>query len=406
MSNHDTPFGALDGVTVIDLTRVLGGPYCTQILADHGAEVIKVEPPTGDETRGWGPPFRDGLSAYFSGANRNKRFVALDLSKEAGRAALMRLLDSADVLIHNFKSGTLEKWGIGWDAVLSKRFPRLVYCHVSGFGDDGPLGGLPGYDAVVQALSGTMSVNGTEDSGPIRMGTPIVDLGTGMTAAIAILMALLERNRSGQGQKLDVSLYDSSIALLHPQAANALMTGKPARRTGNAHPNISPYDQFPTRTKPVFLAVGNNRQFATLCRHLGNESLASDPRFIDNARRVENRDALRAELEPLLAGHEAESLTETLLRLGVPAGAVREVTEVLEHPHTLHRQMVTELDGYRGTGIPIKMSRTPGAVRRRPAGLGHDSRAVLTARGWTAEEIAALEADGILVVEQESEAPA
>jgi crotonobetainyl-CoA:carnitine CoA-transferase CaiB-like acyl-CoA transferase len=403
MTDVSDAFGSLAGLTVIDLTRVLGGPYCTQILADHGAEVIKIEPPAGDETRGWGPPFRDGLSAYFSGANRNKRFVSLDLSKQAGREVLFRLLETADVLVHNFKSGTMEKWGMGFEEVLQPRFPHLVYCHITGFGDDGPMGGLPGYDAAVQAVSGTMSVNGTEETGPLRMGTPIVDLGTGMTAAIAILAALLERQRSGQGQKLDVSLYDSAVALLHPQAANALMTGKPARRFGNAHPNISPYDQFPTATEPVFLAVGNDRQFATLCRHLGKPELAEDPRFLDNARRIEHRDALRAELVDLLAGHEAEALAQTLLELGVPAGPVRELTEVLDAPHTKHRRMVVELDGYRGTGIPAKMSRTPGAVRRRPEALGHDSRAILRERGWTDAQIADLEAAGILISEDDAE---
>lgn len=406
MTDSTGAFGALAGTTIVDLTRVLGGPYCTQILADHGAEVIKIEPPTGDETRGWGPPFHDGLSAYFSGANRNKEFMALDLSKAEGRDVLFKLLETADVLIHNFKTGTLEKWAMGWTEVLQSRFPRLIYCHITGFGDEGPMGGLPGYDAVIQALSGTMSINGLQDGGPLRMGTPIVDLGTGMTAAIAILMALLEREKSGLGQKLDVSLYDSAIAMLHPQAANVLMTGKPSKRIGNAHPNISPYDLFPTKTAPVFLAIGNDRQFAKLCAFLGKPDLAEDARFLDNARRVENRDALRGELMELLADRDAESLTETLLGIGVPAGAVRDLREVLDHPHTRFQDMVVEIDGYRGTGIPAKMSRTPGAVRRAPGALGQDSRAVLRARGWSERQIADLVAAGILVAGEEDEAEA
>ena len=406
MTDSTGAFGALAGTTIVDLTRVLGGPYCTQILADHGAEVIKIEPPTGDETRGWGPPFHDGLSAYFSGANRNKEFMALDLSKAEGRDVLFKLLETADVLIHNFKTGTLEKWAMGWTEVLQPRFPRLIYCHITGFGDEGPMGGLPGYDAVIQALSGTMSINGLQDGGPLRMGTPIVDLGTGMTAAIAILMALLEREKSGLGQKLDVSLYDSAIAMLHPQAANVLMTGKPSKRIGNAHPNISPYDLFPTKTAPVFLAIGNDRQFAKLCAFLGKPDLAEDARFLDNARRVENRDALRSQLMELLADRDAESLTETLLGIGVPAGAVRDLREVLDHPHTRFQHMVVEIDGYRGTGIPAKMSRTPGAVRRAPGALGQDSRAVLRARGWSERQIADLVAAGILVAGEEDEAEA
>lgn len=236
--------GALAGLRVIDLSRVLGGPYCTQALGDHGAEILKIEPPQGDETRGWGPPFRDGLSAYFSGANRNKKALALDLSLSKGRDVLLRLLEEADILVHNFKSGTMERWGLGYDDVLQARFPRLVYCHISGFGDTGPLGGLPGYDAVVQAMTGLMSINGQPENGPVRMGMPIVDIGTGLIATVAILAAVVERDRSGRGQKIDVPLYDCAISMLHPQAANALMTGKVPVATGNAHPNISPYDMY------------------------------------------------------------------------------------------------------------------------------------------------------------------
>ena len=206
--------GSLDGIKVVDLSRVLGGPYCTQMLADHGAEVIKVEPPLGDETRSWGPPFNDELSAYFSGANRNKRSIAIDLQQPEGRDLILRFLQDADVLVHNFKSGTLEKWGLGYDDVLRARFPRLVLCHVTGFGSDGPLGGFPGYDAVVQAMTGLMSINGNPSEGPTRMGTPIVDIGTGLIACNAILAALLERGRSGLGQAIEVPLYDCAISMM------------------------------------------------------------------------------------------------------------------------------------------------------------------------------------------------
>jgi crotonobetainyl-CoA:carnitine CoA-transferase CaiB-like acyl-CoA transferase len=208
--------GALAGLKVIDLTRVLGGPYCTMILSDHGAEVIKIEPPQGDETRGWGPPFHEGDASYYIGVNRNKRALALDLSKPEGRAVLLRLLEGADVLVENYKPGSMEKWGIGYADVLSKRFPGLIHCRVSGFGADGPLGGLPGYDAIIQAMVGLMSINGDATTGPLRMGTPIVDLATGLYSTIAILMALNERQRSGQGQFLDMSLHDCGMALLRP----------------------------------------------------------------------------------------------------------------------------------------------------------------------------------------------
>ena len=213
--------GALAGLKVIDLTRVLGGPYCTMVLSDHGAEVIKLEPPQGDETREWGPPFDDaGDASYFIGVNRNRESVGLDLSKPAGRQVLLRLLENADVLIENFKPGSMEKWGLGYEGVLSKRYPRLIHCRVSGFGADGPLGGFPGYDAVLQAMVGLMSINGTETSGATRLGTPVVDIATGLFSAIAILMALHERDKSGKGQYCDMTLHDCGMALLHPHAAN------------------------------------------------------------------------------------------------------------------------------------------------------------------------------------------
>ena len=217
--------GALAGLRVIDLTRVLGGPYCTMVLSDHGAEVIKLEPPQGDETREWGPPFDDaGDASYFLGINRNKKGVALDLAKSAGREVLLRLLADADVLIENFKPGSMERWGLGYEDVLSKRFPRLIHCRVSGFGADGPLGGFPGYDAILQAMVGLMSINGTETSGPTRLGNPIVDIATGLFSTIAILMALHEPEKSGRGQFCDMTLHDCGMALLHPHAANFFLS--------------------------------------------------------------------------------------------------------------------------------------------------------------------------------------
>src|SRR5580692_9169483 len=212
--------GALAGTKVIDLTRVLGGPYCTMILSDHGADVIKIEPPQGDEVRDWGPPFHDDDASYFIGINRNKRSIALDIGKPDGKAVLLRLLQGADVLIENFKPGSMEKWGLGYQQDLAPQFPRLIHCRISGFGADGPLGGLPGYDAILQAMVGLMSVNGNSTTGPMRLGTAIVDIGTGLYAAVGILMAIREREISGCGQYLDMTLYDCGLALLHPQATN------------------------------------------------------------------------------------------------------------------------------------------------------------------------------------------
>src|SRR5690606_11864916 len=350
--------GALAGCKIIDLSRVLGGPYCTQLLADHGADVIKIEPPAGDETRGWGPPFLDDTASYFVGVNRNKRGMTLDLSQPAGQELLRRLLADADVLVENFKPGTLEKWELGYDA-LSREFPRLVHCRVSGFGADGPLGGLTGYDACAQAMCGLMSVNGDAQGEATRVGLPVVDMVTGLNAAVAVLLALNERMRSGLGQFLDITLYDCAVSLLHPHAANYFYSGKIPGRTGNAHPNIAPYETLPTRSGPIFLAVGNNRQFAALARVLGAPALPDDPRFASNAERLQHRDALREALAELLAAHDAATLAEQLLRAGVPAAAVQNVEDVLGHPHTRHRGMVLEQDGYRGAGSPIMLSRTP-----------------------------------------------
>jgi formyl-CoA transferase len=387
--------GALDGLKVIDLSRVLGGPYCGQMLADHGAEVIKVEPPQGDETRAWGPPFdKEGISAYFAGINRNKRKIALDLAKPAGRDVLLRLLEGADVLIENFKTGTMEKWGLGYEA-LSKKFPTLVHARISGFGADGPLGGFPGYDAMVQASAGLVSVNGAPESGPVRIGVPVVDLSTGMNACIGILMALYERARSGKGQFVDATLYDSAVALHHPHAPNYFMSGQKPKLYGNSHGNLSPYANFPTRGRNIVVGAGNDRQFRKLVQMLGKPELADDPRFRTNKDRIAHKAELEAELRALTKDRDGEAFANELMTNGVPSGAVLEVPDVMEHPHTKHRAMVWEKDGYRNVGNPIKLSRTPAAVRSKPKTFGADTRAVLLAAGYSPAEIDALIAEGV-----------
>ncbi len=387
--------GSLAGFKIIDLTRVLGGPYCTQILADHGAEVIKVEPPQGDEVRDWGPPFKGEMSAYFAGVNRNKRVLALDLRQARGKEVLLKLLDDADVLIENFKAGSLERWGLGFDEVLKERFPKLIHCTITGFGPDGPYGGFPGYDAVAQALSGNISVNGSDESGSMRMGIPLIDLGTGLYAAIGILMAARERQQSGLGQKIDTSLFDTGIALLHPHAANYFMSEKAPKLTGNSHPNISPYDKYPTRKGDIFLGIGNDRQFRLLCEVLERPDLADDQRFLHNPERVENRVLLNAELTLALAKHEAEAVSTNLLQQGAPAGAVLTIPEVMSNAHTLHNKMVVEIDEYKGTGIPVKMSRTPGSIRTKPPLFGSSTRAVLLEAGFSDSEVDDLIQTGI-----------
>ena len=383
--------GALAGIRVIDLTRVLGGPYCTQMLGDHGAEVIKLEPPSGDETRGWGPPFReeDGAASYFVGVNRNKQNIALDLTKPKGREVLLQLLDGADVLVENFKAGTLERWGLGYDS-LKQRFPKLIHCRVSGFGADGPLGGRVGYDAVIQGMAGLMSVNGDVGGEPLRIGIPLVDLSTGLNAMIGILLALVERGRSGQGQFVEASLFDSAVALLHPHLANFFLSGKNPVRSGNAHPNVAPYDCFATKTVSIFLGVGNDGQFAKFAKTVGHPEWLEDPRFASNSLRGQNRAALRAEIAPVLAALDGQPIADTLLEAGVPCGPVLELDAVVDHPHTKHREMVVEQDGYRGFGTQVKLSRTPGGVRTVPQAFGAATRRVLEAAGYSAADIDAL----------------
>lgn len=392
--------GALAGMKVIDLSRVLGGPYCTQILGDHGADIIKIEPPLGDETRHWGPSYRDKDSSYFIGVNRNKRSIGLDLSRDEGRDILFRFLEGADVLVDNFKPGTLARWGMDYEAELKARFPRLVHCSVSGFGADGPLGGFPGYDAIAQAMVGMMSINGDEKSGPTRVGIPVIDLTTGLYAVIGILMALQERSRSGGGQHIDVSLFDCGLSIMHPHIPNYQYSGEVPGLSGSAHPNISPYDKFMSRTGEIFLGAGNDKAFQRLCAELGAPALADDPRFRTNVDRLTNRDRLNEALNELLADQDGEELSMRLLRAGLTAGPVWNTEQATNHPHTRHREMLVEKDWYRGTGTPVKLSRTRGAVRSLPPAFGEHCKALLDDLGFETGEIEQLLDDGIVLDER------
>jgi crotonobetainyl-CoA:carnitine CoA-transferase CaiB-like acyl-CoA transferase len=391
-----TDSGALAGLKIVDLSRVLGGPFATQLLGDHGADVIKLEPPQGDEVRDWGPPFRGDDASYFIGINRNKRSVGLDLGKAEGREVLLRLLDGADVLIENFKPGSMEGWGIGYD-VLEKRFPRLIYCKISGFGAEGPLGGFPGYDAIVGAMAGHYSVNGSPQSGPMRMGLPVVDISTGLYAVIAILMAMHERNRSGRGQFIDTALYDSAMSLMHPHFANYFLSGKVPGLTGNTHGNLAPYGMFATRTCRVMIGAGNNRAFKRVCEELGVPALAEDPRFKNNGDRLANREALNAVISDKLAAVDGMEFALKLLKSGLPCGPVLDTGQVLAHPHAAARGMVIDQDGYRGTGTPIKFSRTPGGFKSPPPRFSEHTREVLAEHGFDEAAIERLTAAGVLV---------
>ena len=353
--------GALRGVRVVDLSRVLAGPLCTQMLADHGADVIKIEPPFGDETRQLGPPFDDnGVAAYYNAVNRGKRAFALDLNTPQDRQRLLGLLEEADVLVENFLPGTMEKWGLSYENTLAARFPRLVYCSITGFGDSGPCGGQPGYDAILQAMCGLMSINGSAESGPTRIGIRIVDHLTAYTAMNGITLALLHRQRSGQGQRVEATLYDTALSLLIPHASNWLHSGQTPGLLGSAHPNIAPYDSFRASDGAVFLGILNDVQFAKFCRAMERTGLASDPRFASNAARLNHRDALRTEIEAVFAQRCKSELCQTLMSLGIPAGPVNTVPEALNHPHTQHRGMRVEQAGYRGLGLPIRLHASPG----------------------------------------------
>lgn len=383
------PAGCLSGVTVLDASRVLAGPFAGQLLGDYGAEVIKVESLDGDDTRGYGPPFVNGTAPYFMGLNRNKRNLGLDLSGPQGIELLFEMLEQADVFIENFKRSTWKKWGIDDLSELTRRFPRLVHCRVSGFGETGEFGGMPGYDAALQAMTGLMAVNGPPEIDACRIGIPIVDTCTGMYGCMGILLALLERNRSGKGQQVEVTLYDTSIAMLHPHASNVLNGGR-AIRTGNGHPNIVPYDLFPTATVPLFLAVGNDRQFRTLCAQLGLTDIATDPRYLTNRDRVVNRVTLRETLVPPLSTADGMELFKQLMALGVPCAPVLTVEEALSLDHTATRGMVAELDGYRGPGVAVKLDRTPGSVRLPPPAIGAHSKEVLRRFNIDADRIESL----------------
>ena len=281
------------------------------------------------------------------------------------------------MLIDNFKTGTMEKWGIGYHDVLAAKFPRLVHARVSGFGADGPLGGFPGYDAMVQASAGLVSVNGSPEGGQVRIGVPVVDLSTGMNATIGIMMALYERNRSGKGQFVDATLYDSAIALHQPHAPNYFMAGLKPKLVGNSHASLVPYSNFPTKTRNIVVGAGNDGQFRKLTQMLGKPELADDPRFKTNKERVAHRAELEAELRALLKDRDADEFSQELMKGGVPSAAVLEVSDVMEAPHTKHRGMVWEKDGWRNVGNPVKLSRTPPKVRTKPKKFGTDTRAVL-----------------------------
>ncbi len=396
MSQQSANEGPLAGTRVIDLTRILAGPLCAMMLGDMGADVIKVEPPgTGDDTRGWGPPFAEGEAAYFLGVNRNKRSITLNMAVPEGQKILAGLIAKGDVLIDNFKIGTLDKWGFT-DAWFEQNAPRLVRCSITGYGSSGPKSALPGYDFILQAESGLMSICGEQNGTPTKYGVAIVDVCTGMLACNSILAALNARTRTGKGQKVEVSLYESSLAMLVNVASNVLVSGKGGGRFGNGHPSIVPYTTYQAQDAMMALAVGNDGQFARTAEVLGHPEWANDPRFKANRARVENRVAIDGLIEQALKADKADAWVAKLKAVGVPCGKINSVAGALDDPHTAARRMVETVEhptigALKMLGIPFKFSDTECSVRRAPPTLGQHTDEVLAQElGMNAAAIAQL----------------
>jgi succinate--hydroxymethylglutarate CoA-transferase len=378
---NDAANGPLAGMRVVDLTRILAGPLCTMMLGDMGADVIKVEPPDkGDDTRGWGPPFIAGEAAYFIGVNRNKRSLTLNMAVPAGQKILARLVEKADVLIDNFRIGTLEKWGFT-DAWFEQHAPRLVRCSITGYGSTGPKAALPGYDFI---------------GAPTKYGVAIVDVCTGMLASNSILAALNARHRTGKGQKVELSLYETSLAMLINVASNYLTAGRNGGRFGNGHPSIVPYTTYQTADAMVAIGIGNERQFARTAEVLGHPEWAQDARFTSNRARVENRDLIDGLINEALSHGGAESWLDKLKAVGVPCGRINSVADALDDPHTVARDMIETVEhstigALKMLGIPFKFSDTACSVRRAPPTLGQHSDEILAGElGLDAKAIAEL----------------
>lgn len=394
--------GPLSDLRVIDLTRVLAGPYLTMMLGDMGADVVKIEQPgSGDDTRRWGPPYLDGESTYYLAVNRNKRSVTLNLKHPRARELLLDLVRGADILVENFKVGTLERLGLGYEQHLREVNPRLVYCSITGYGPSGPYAGRPGYDYMAQAMGGVMSVTGEPSGEPMKFGVAIADLTTAMNGCSVILAALHHRDRSGRGQRVDVSLLETVVGWLIHLATDYFATGEPPRRIGNGHPSIVPYQVFQAKDKYFAFGALNDRQFGDFARILGHGEWADDPRFRANSDRVVNRSDLIPLIEEALGHRTAAEWEAAMLSVGVPAGPVNTVDEVFRDPQVLARDMLAEVEHPRlGTvrmaGIPYKLGDTPAAIRRHPPILGEHTDEVLGALGATSEELGELRRQGAI----------
>jgi formyl-CoA transferase len=391
---------ALERLTVIDLTQVMAGPFCCQLLGDLGARIVKVEPVgSGDNTRhSMGHRMPGGESSAFLAVNRNKQSIAIDLKQEAGRDAFYKLVRSADVVVENFRPGVTSRLGVDY-AILSRLNSRLIYASISGFGQTGPYADRPGYDLIAQAMSGIMSVTGEAGGKPAKAGVPVTDMSAGLFCAVGILAACIAREQTGRGQYIDTSLYEAGLALSVWETAELWATGRVPQPLGSAHRMTAPYQALRTRDGHIMVGANNPRLWQRLCRALDREDLLSDPRFTTNADRMERRDVLAGELESVLKNRDTEDWVAALLAAGVPCGPLRDYEQVCRDPHTLAREMVVTMQHpvegeIRGLGIPVKLSDTPGNVRRPAPLLGEHTDELLAGLGYSASEISALREQG------------
>ena len=392
---------ALEGVKVLDLTQIMAGPYCTMMLADMGADVVKVEKPNGgDDTRRMGPPFIEGESAAFLGINRNKRSIVIDLRSDSGRELAQRMARESDVLVQNFRPGSLDRMGLGYEQVREIN-PAIVYCTISGFGATGPYAQRGGFDLVTQGMSGLMSVTGHAGGPPVKVGVPLCDLNAGMFGAIGILTAYINRLRTGQGQHVDTSLLEGGIAYTFWESAMFFATGDVPEPKGSAHRLTAPYQAFETSDGYVNIGAANQANWERLCAAIGRDELVSDPRFVEPRDRMDNIDALVSTLETTFAKHTSDHWLKTLEAAGVPAGPINDLAEVYADPHVQAREMMVETDHpvagrVKNIGIPIKLSETPGQFQRPAPGLGQHTDEVLTELGCSPAEIEKLRGSGVV----------
>ena len=394
-----TPTLPLEGMKVLDFTQIMAGPFCAMLLADMGADVIKVEKPSGgDDTRRMGPPFINGESAAFLGINRNKRSIILDIKNERGVGIAHRMASEADVLIQNFRPGTLERVGLGYEDAR-KLNPALVYCNISGFGNTGPYKNRGGFDLVAQGMSGLMSITGLPDSPPVKVGVPIADLNAGMYAAYGILSAYISRLKTGKGQLVDTSLLEAGVAYTFWESAIFFATGQAPSPMGSAHRLSAPYQAFPTRDGHITIGAANQANWERLCGAIGRPDLLQDPRFATNAERMANLGTLIPTLEDTFAAHDTAHWLDTLEKAGVPGGPINDIADVYADPQVQARQMMVEMEHrqagrVRNIGIPVKLSDTPAEIRRPAPTLGQHTDEVLSELGYTPAEIAALRESG------------